>query len=153
VWRRRITILGAVRSKKKGEGMKVKLIRLVLMSVFVTSGISLAQSQVDERDVASIPFDFYAGGQKLPAGNYTVGIDLEGKVIMLTDDSRKSILLMGLPAGDGSDVSQLVFERLGNTYVLKQVEADIADLSFSTKVGGIQESRLESTQVEVALNR
>lgn len=135
--------------------MKAKLMMLVLMSLGVATGtISLAHAQVDETEKVNIPFDFYAGGQKMPAGNYTVNIYLEGERIMLGDDSGNTMFLMGIPEGTGSDNSELVFEHSGDTYVLKEVKSDVTDLSFSTKVPAVAlESRRESPQVEVALNR
>lgn len=127
---------------------------LVLMSA---GGLYSAQAQVLESEKANIPFDFYAGGQKLPAGAYTVDVNIEAEMITLRNDSNaQQVFLMGIPTGYGSDEGQLIFDKSGDTYALKTVKADDIDLSFQDKVPGQkhqERSSLEtSSSVEVALN-
>jgi len=135
--------------------MKARLMLLVLMSVLVTTGaISVAHAQANLADRATIPFDFYAGGHEMPAGNYIIGIDLEAKEISLENGSGKKMFLLGIPEGTGSDRSELLFEHSGNIYVLEEVKDGFTDLSFPTSVSARPlESRLESPPAEVPLNR
>jgi hypothetical protein len=136
--------------------MKVKVI-MFLALLAVTSGVIVrsAQAQNDGTEIANVPFDFYAGGQKMPAGKYTIGIDVEAQRITLRDASgQHQMFLMGIPEEDGNDESDLLFLHSGDVYSLKEVKSDLIDLTFHTKVPPqAMESRMSSPQVEVALNR
>jgi hypothetical protein len=126
--------------------------------VAVSGGIiSSAQAQADGTEIANVPFDFYAGGQKMPAGEYTIGIDVQGDRITLRDASGKhGMFLMGTPAGDAANKSELVFDHLGDVYALKEVKSDVIDfdLTFRTKTPQqAMASSVSPSQVEVALNR
>jgi hypothetical protein len=62
--------------------MKLKLITFFTSLVFASVGIvGLAHAQDDETVKANIPFDFYAGKQKMLAGSYRIGINLETDVV------------------------------------------------------------------------
>jgi hypothetical protein len=135
--------------------MKLKIMFLAVMVFASIVSISSAQAQSDEIEKANVPFDFYAGGQKMPAGNYTISVDIETHTIALSDKSGEhKMFVMGTPAGDGDDNSELVFDHSGNTYSLEEVKSDVVDLTFTTKVPGLaMVSRMKLAQVEVAMNR
>jgi hypothetical protein len=136
--------------------MKLKVtISCAVLALGLLIGISSAQAQVDEIERANIPFDFYAGGQKMPAGTYMIWADVEAKTIRISNASGdKSIFLMGIPAGDGYDKSELVFDHSGSTYALEEVKSDLIDLTFATSMPQeVTEGRLALPTVEVALNR
>jgi hypothetical protein len=136
--------------------MKFKFIMFFAVVIFASAGaISAAQAQTDEIEKANVPFDFYAGGQRMPAGNYIVGVDLAAQMITLSDDSGENkMFIMGIHAGDGDDKSELVFKHSGNTYALEEVKSDVIDLTFHTTVPELaMESRTKLPPVEVALNR
>ena len=88
----------------------------------------------------------------MPAGIYTIGIDVESQRITLRDDSgQHHMFLMGTPEGDGNDKSELVFEHSGDIYALQEVKSDVFDLSFRTRVAQLaMASGTSSPQVEVA---
>src|SRR5438105_194207 len=70
--------------------MNFKLVRLFAVLVFASVGIvGVAHAQDDETVKANIPFDFYAGKQKMPAGYYRIGIDLRTEMISVTDKIGK----------------------------------------------------------------
>ena len=135
--------------------MKKVIMFLAVLVVASAGVVGSAQAQTDGTEIANVPFDFYAGGQKMPAGTYTIGIDLEGERITLRDASGEhQMFVMGVPEGDADDKSELLFERSGDVYSLKEVKSDLIDLGFSTKVPHeAMASRTSSTQVEVALNQ
>jgi hypothetical protein len=133
-----------------------KLIMFLAVLVVASAGVvRSAQAQADRTEIANVPFDFYAGGQKMPAGIYTIGIDVESQRITLRDDSGQHYMfLIGTPEGDGNDKSELVFEHSGDIYALQEVKSDVFDLSFRTRVAQLaMASGTSSPQVEVALNR
>jgi biopolymer transport protein ExbD len=59
---------------------------VILAFVFVT-GISLAFAQT----VFKIPFEFQAGGKKLPKGEYTVAIKGDGQLVLRQESTGKEI--------------------------------------------------------------
>jgi hypothetical protein len=70
--------------------MKLKLITCFAVLAFASVGIvGLSHAQDDETEKANIPFDFYVGAKKMPAGRYSIGSDLEGQMITFTDESGK----------------------------------------------------------------
>ena len=137
--------------------MKLKLITFFAVLVFAVSGgiVGVAHAQDDETVKANIPFDFYAGKQKMPAGSYRIGIDLGTGLISFTDESGKhKMFLMGTPDDDGDGKSLLVFTHSGDVYALEELKSDAYDWVFQTRVPEpAMESHSTSSQVEVAVNR
>jgi hypothetical protein len=136
--------------------MKLKLITLFAVLVFASVNIvGLAHAQDDETVKANIPFDFYAGKQKMTAGSYRIGIDLETEMISFTDESSKhKMFLMGTPDGYGNGKSLLAFTHSGDVYALEELKSDAFSWVFHTWMPAPpMESRNGLPQVEVALNR
>jgi hypothetical protein len=135
--------------------MKLKLITLFAVLVFASVNIvGLAHAQDDETVKANIPFDFYAGKQRMLAGRYRIGINLETAVISFTDESGHRMFLMGTVAEEADGRSLLVFTHSENAYALEELKSDAYDWVFQTRVPEPAiESHSTSSQVEVALNR
>ena len=116
--------------------MNLKFIALFSVLVFASVGIvNLAHAYDDKTEKANIPFDFYAGTQKMPAGSYRIGIDLETDVISFTDESGKHrMFLMGTAAEEGDRRSLLVFKHSENAYALEELKSDAYDWVFQTRV-------------------
>jgi hypothetical protein len=136
--------------------MKLKLITFFAVLVFASGGIvGVAHAQDDETVKANIPFDFYAGKQKMTAGSYRIGIDLETEMISFTDESGKhKMFLMGTPDGYGNGKSLLAFTHSGDVYALEELKSDAFSWVFHTWMPvPPMESRNALPQVEVALNR
>ena len=133
----------------------MKLITLFAVLVFASVGIvGLAHAQGDETVKANIPFDFYAGKQRMLAGSYRIRINLETDVISLTDESGHRMFLMGTVAEEADGRSLLVFTHAENTYAPEELKSDAYDFVFQTRVPEpAMESHSTSSQVEVALNR
>jgi hypothetical protein len=135
--------------------MKLKLITLFAVLVFASVGIvGLAHGQDDETVKANIPFDFYAGKQRMLAGSYRIGFNLETDVISFTDESGHRMFLMGSVAEEADGRSLLVFTHSENAYALKELKSDAYDWVFQIRMPEpAMESHSTSSQVEVALNR
>jgi len=137
--------------------MKINYIVSTLLFAFASIvAISPAYAWPDEADRATIPFDFYAGNLKLPAGTYTIGLDLDTNVISLRDESGRLVkYLMGIPTESTTeDKPELLFVHSGDTYVLQEWKSNLEDVSFHSKMlEQILANRVEPTSVEVALNR
>jgi len=116
--------------------MKSKLGMLfatALLSVTVI-GLShgLAYAQTDELLKANIPFSFSAGKQVMPAGTYTIGIDVQNNMIRITDaDGRNLGLMVGTVSGYGSEKDALIFDHTSDDqYFLKGLKSDLVDLNL-----------------------
>jgi len=82
-------------------------------------GSPLIMAQVQE--TAEIPFDFHAGQSTLSAATYSV-IKAASSVLQLrNDDTRDSILLMGVGREAAKEDARLVFNRYGDIYFLSAV--------------------------------
>jgi hypothetical protein len=136
--------------------MKLKLIAFLSVLAFATAGIvPLSYAQDDEIGQYNIPFDFYAGKQKMLAGSYTITIDRESGVMSFIERSgKREIFLMGSPKNEGDGTSLLEFSHLGNVYALDELKSDYYDWVFQTWIPEPpMNSRNASSHVEVALNR
>ena len=135
--------------------MKLNLIALFSVLVFASVRIvGVAHAQDHETIKANIPFDFYAGKQKMPAGNYSIGINLETDVISFTGESGHRMFLMGTVAEEADGRSLLVFTHSENAYALEELKSDADDWVFQTRVPEpAMQSHNTSSRVEVALNR
>ena len=134
----------------------MKLITLFAVLVFASVGIvGLAHAQDDETEKANIPFDFSVGTQKMPAGSYRIGINLETDVISFTDESGKHRMFpVRIAAEEGDGRSLLVFEHSENAYALEELKSDAFNWVFQTWMPvPPMESRNALPPVEVALNR
>ena len=135
--------------------MNFKFIVLLSVLVFAFVGIvGFAHAEDDETVKANIPFDFYAGKQRMLAGSYRIEINLETNVISFTEESgRRRMFLRGIAAGKG-DGTSLVFKHSENAYALEELKSDAYDWVFYTWVPvPAMESRNASSQVEVALTK
>jgi hypothetical protein len=101
-----------------------------MASAVVLGGASIARA--DEHKVtANVPFDFMVGESRMPAGHYmitTVG-DNTAMVAIASTDARHSVYTLTIPQAstDGKAAPQLVFEKVENQYVLRQVTLESGD--------------------------
>lgn len=105
--------------------MKTRLFLMTsLFALFIIAGGQVAQAQ--QVALVDIPFDFVAGGTKLPAGEYTVGrAGMSNSFVVLrqSDDPGTSAMILTNAAERTQAKSQptLVFHRYGDRYFLSQV--------------------------------
>ena len=116
--------------------MKVKLIHSVLALVLVTFGVSTAaHAWTDQVERATIPFDFQAGKQMMPAGTYDIRVNAEDNMVTLINISDESaVSLLGVaPSESGGDGSLLIFDHAGGTYFLRELKSNLLDESFPSR--------------------
>jgi hypothetical protein len=128
--------------------MKLKHIILSAAVIFLPMvGVRSAHAQTDEVEKANIPFDFYAGSQKLPAGTYYFALDLPNHLIMISNSAGQQLrFLMGVEAEDGGDVSALIFDHVSDSYFLKDFKSDLLDMSFDMKAERAEANDMASAQ-------
>lgn len=60
---------------------------VVMLAFVLVAGVSLSHAQT----VFKIPFEFQAGGKKLPKGEYTVAIKGDGQLVLRQESTGKEI--------------------------------------------------------------
>lgn len=136
--------------------MKVShIVFTLLFACASTVAIPPTYARPDEVDRATIPFDFYVGDQKLPAGTYTLELDLQSDRVLLRDAScRHAIYLTGIPTDRTMDKPELLFVHSGDSYVFRELKGEFEGITFhSEMLGKILANGMTATRVEVALNK
>jgi len=99
------------------------LVMAGLTALAVMSSTRVAQAQ--ESLLVNIPFDFVAGNQTLPAGDYSVQASGPERTLILIDrkDPAASAIINSnaVVANEIQSQSKLVFNRYGDRYFLSQV--------------------------------
>jgi hypothetical protein len=104
-------------------------------------------------ETANIPFAFYAGGEKLPAGTY-FALDVEHDMVRVSDSAGgHQLFIMGIANNDQSDTGALVFDHSGDSYVLTDLRSDVMDIGFPIKNNErANENHTASARIVVNLN-
>jgi len=89
------------------------------------AAVTTVQAQTTNQFTADIPFDFYVGGERFPAGEYTIRClnpSSDVKVLQLrkTDGASSVMLHTNSIVGRMNWNSRLVFSRYGNQYYFSQ---------------------------------
>lgn len=105
--------------------LMVKVWMVIGAGLMVLGGA--ASARADEEVVARVPFDFIAGGVRLPAGNYVVTQQAQPEVVSIASTDRRHftfVLMNPMSADKAGDTPRLVFERVGADHFLSQVVGD-----------------------------
>jgi hypothetical protein len=141
----------------RGEYMKKNLCRLRALMLF-TLALSAATFAQDFGHTvrANIPFNFYAGGKVMPAGQYTLTYSRQNFNIAIYEKEKGfGTFLLGSPNdGTNDDRTLLVFRADDeNIYVLQKFQGRDFGLSFSAgkRLSHLVEDRpANATQTVVA---
>jgi hypothetical protein len=105
------------------ETMKKQILNAVIaLSAIVALSIA-GFAGLDRSVEANIPFDFMVGGEKLPAGKYTVETSVAQRTLIVRNWKTKraaGAITQDYHVRAGSK-PQLVFRRYGNQYFLARV--------------------------------
>jgi hypothetical protein len=117
--------------------MKNYFSKLVALALFAMAlmGAALAQD-VTHAVRANIPFSFYAGRQMLPAGEYTISINMEDHLAIIGQKATgRSSFLPGLPDDSSRDERTVLIFKLGEgeVYALREVRGPDLAVSFNAK--------------------
>jgi len=133
-------------------------IALFALVSFVTVGSISAQ---DRAVKATVPFDFTVGNTLLPAGSYTIAAEDTGVIKIRNTDGRIVLLSTTTPDGKEAKTDELVFNKYGDQYFLREILCASADMNMAVpaskqeKRAREQEASLNTPgqQVYLALNR
>ena len=88
---------------------------------------SAASARADEEVVARVPFDFIAGGVRLPAGKYFVTQQGLTSLVSIESADRRHfafVLMNPMSLDRAASQPKLVFERVGPEHFLSQIVGD-----------------------------
>jgi hypothetical protein len=121
--------------------MKNNMVLLSLVAVLtLMAGFGFAGTGVTMR--VSVPFDFYAGNQQLPAGEYTIemgsGFLPTASIMTVRADQGTGIWIIATKAGTDRDLDSctLLFNKYGDKHFLSTV-------SIRGYKAGLKELKLE----------
>jgi hypothetical protein len=102
---------------------KVYVIAVLTLTCLI--GLDLKAHAQSPEVVVTVPFEFVAGGQILPAGKYTVGRNADDAHFGITIRSNNNAAIMLPVVVDGARAEQpkLSFERIDGENYLSKVEA------------------------------
>jgi len=117
--------------------MKKYLSKLVALALFAValSGAVVAQDSVHTLR-ANIPFSFYAGSRLLPAGEYTISVNLENRLVIFhqKDNGSSSMLLGSVDEKLPGDRTVLRFKLVdGEVYALSELQGPELGVGFKAK--------------------
>ena len=116
--------------------MKIHYRKLVaLASIMLALSGAIRASDFTPKLRASIPFDFYAGGRVLPAGDYTIALDSVSHSVSIHKASGTGTFLFASQIDGSKDGrSFLIFRSDGQgAYVLEKIEGQDLGLSFQSE--------------------
>lgn len=97
----------------------------VLLTMTSLLGLNMsARAQNASRVTVTVPFEFVAGGQSLPAGTYSVGpISADSHPGLIIRSSGNSALLLPVVVDETSrEEETLSFEHVGDKYFLRTIK-------------------------------
>jgi hypothetical protein len=106
--------------------MKRRTVHVAILVVLVLSLPGLLQAQMAIKEPLArvdIPFAFFAGSARLPAGEYHISHPGDPYFVLIQkDDGRAQVLVYLQPSATNvSESSKLVFNKYGDQYFLSQV--------------------------------
>ena len=111
-----------------------KLVALAFIAMALT-GAAFAQDSTHAVR-ANIPFSFSAGGQVLPAGEYTISINLVDHMTTIGQKATgRSSFLLGSPDDTSHDQRTVLIFKLseGEIYALREIKGPDMAASFHAK--------------------
>jgi hypothetical protein len=116
-----------------------KFVALAFFAVALT-GAAIAQDAIAQDNAhvlhANIPFSFYAGGQLLPAGEYTISVNIEEHTVTIGQKATGSTsTLLGSPDDSSRDYRTVLTFNLAtnDVYALREIQSPGVGVSFNAK--------------------
>ena len=102
--------------------VRSSVVTVVLAALILLSAPAKAQSLTSGITV-NVPFDFYIGSQKMPAGQYSVKHQSDPSLLRFSDGNGHSMVAISNAAyiNSGKLNGELIFNRYGEQYFLSMV--------------------------------
>jgi hypothetical protein len=112
-----------------------KFAAIALFAVASTFGVGHAFAQQEYQLRTNIPFNFAVGNKVLPAGHYTILPVRDDQIEIQSEDGKTTVLSAAYPHTDPLlRNAVLVFNRYGDEYFLRQVDAGAASVNQNLPV-------------------
>jgi hypothetical protein len=99
--------------------MKKNLVILTLVAAFTLASFGFAGADTTMR--ISVPFDFYAGNEQLPAGEYTFAMGSDSSIVTVRAKEGTGICILLAKSGTDAATDRLLFNKYGNKHFLSGV--------------------------------
>ena len=123
----------------------MKKYSVVAVTLLFCCGMAFtAHAQEGGKVVVTVPFEFMAGGQTLPAGTYTIGkisSDIRSPLVISSRNHSSLVLPASFDDAAGNKV-QLSFEHVGETHLLSAVATEAGTYTIATGPAAANLSRL-----------
>jgi len=89
--------------------------------------IAAPAARAQDQVVATVPFDFFVGTARMPAGDYRISEEPGGNVVKVAGERNEQASLALTMAGsidESLSQPELVFDKIGNTYFLERIVID-----------------------------
>ena len=117
--------------------MKTRFLRLAALMLLAISQDTLALAQdFDHRVRANIPFNFYASGKVMPAGEYTFAVNRQNHTIEILQNTKAiGSFLLGSPNDGSNNGRTLLTFRTNNedVYELQKLQEPDFGISFGAE--------------------
>ena len=106
--------------------MKKQIMRIAALTLFVTTlAVASAHAQSpSSNQIVNVPFDFYVGAEKLPAGEYMVRTEASHTTMRIQRRDQSPGAYFSIRPVEGREIqnqSKLVFHKYGEDYFLSQI--------------------------------
>jgi hypothetical protein len=127
---------------------------VLLVSLLALSAFTFAQDATYHVNV-SVPFEFHAADQQLPAGAYQFTVNYESHTVSLRNqETGHSITLLAIPDdGDRSGQTVVEFDVVGDNHSLADLKTANSGISFSAKTATMTATKRHETVAIVATLR
>jgi hypothetical protein len=99
--------------------MKKNLVILTLVAAFTFANFGFAGAGTTMR--ISVPFDFYAGNEQLPAGEYAFAMGSESSTVTVRTKEGTGICILLAKPGTDTTADRLLFNSYWNKHFLSGV--------------------------------
>jgi hypothetical protein len=100
--------------------MKKNLVILTLVVAFTLTGFGFAGASANTMRI-SVPFDFYAGNEQLPAGEYTFAVGSNFSTVTIRTMDGTGLCFLLAKTGTNTAEDRLLFNKYGNKHFLSGV--------------------------------
>jgi hypothetical protein len=128
-------ISGASEGPGRGTSKEIVMKRIPTIALLVAASVITAGSAMAQNDAvkATVPFNFTASGNRLPAGTYTISTDTSSPHILRIADREKGVSVVALAlsdVGNPRNTNKLVFHRYGNQYFLSAIRCEASAMNI-----------------------
>jgi hypothetical protein len=101
----------------------VKSNMLIVITLLAVAGIAVPARALQATSVVTVPFDFFVGATKLPAGTYTLRTTGDADSPLLLSNREHAVFI--LPSafdGTAAEDARFGFDTVGGEHVLSQIK-------------------------------